>query len=79
MSFWFGNNQEFQYQVSMVKYPMFLMTEDFCPSRRNIEFMPSEDVSILPLINDLNFIQNKKVGDIPFALVSLRSSNKILI
>ncbi len=36
------------------------VSEDFCPSRRNIEFMPSEDVSILPLINELNFIQNKK-------------------
>jgi hypothetical protein len=42
------------------------VSEDFCPSRRNIEFMPSEDVSILPLINELNFIQNKKSWGYPF-------------
>ena len=42
------------------------VSEDFCPSRRNIEFMPSEDVSTLPLINDLNFIQNKKSWGYPF-------------
>lgn len=40
--------------------------EDFCPSRRNIEFSKSEDTSILPLINDLNFIQNKKSWGYPF-------------
>jgi hypothetical protein len=38
----------------------FLMSEDFCPSRRNINFLQSKDASILPLINDLDFIQNKK-------------------
>jgi len=42
------------------------VSEDFCPSRRNVEFMPSEDVSILPLIKDLNFIQNKKSWGYPF-------------
>jgi len=36
------------------------MTPDFCPSRRNIEFFSHQDLSILPLINDLEFIQNKK-------------------
>ena len=36
------------------------LSDNFCPSRRNIEFYQSKDVSILPLINDLNFIQNKK-------------------
>jgi hypothetical protein len=46
-------------------YP-FQMTEDFCPSRRNIEFLKSEDISILPLINELDFIQNKKSWGYPF-------------
>jgi len=44
----------------------FQVTEDFCPSRRNIEFLPSKEVSILPLINDLDFIQNKKSWGYPF-------------
>ena len=44
----------------------FLVSEDFCPSRRNIEFMPAGDVSILPLIPGLNFIQNKKSWGYPF-------------
>ncbi len=44
----------------------FQMTSDFCPSRRNIDFFESEDVSILPLIGELNFIQNKKSWGYPF-------------
>lgn len=38
----------------------FRVSEDFCPSRRNISFLPSRDVSILPLIHELHFIPNKK-------------------
>ena len=44
----------------------FRVSEDFCPSRRNIEFLQSEDVSILSLIDDLDFIQNKKSWGYPF-------------
>lgn len=44
----------------------FQMSEDFCPSRRNIEFFPGIDVSILPLIDQLDFIQNKKSWGYPF-------------
>jgi len=44
----------------------FQMTPDFCPSRRNIEFFESKDISILPLINRLDFIQNKKSWGYPF-------------
>lgn len=44
----------------------FKMSEDFCPSRRKIDFFESEDVSILPLIDDLTFIQNKKKWGAPF-------------
>lgn len=44
----------------------FQMSGDFCPSRRNIEFLPGKDVSILPLIPGLSFIQNKKSWGYPF-------------
>lgn len=42
------------------------MTEDFCPSRRNIRFFESKDTSILPLIEHLGFIKNKKKWGYPF-------------
>jgi len=42
------------------------MSENFCPSRRNIAFFQNRDIPILPLINDLNFIKNKKSWGYPF-------------
>jgi hypothetical protein len=36
------------------------MSEDFVPYRRSMKFFPCHDVSILPLIDDLEFIENKK-------------------
>jgi predicted RNA-binding protein len=42
------------------------MTDDFSPYRRKIDFLPSKEVSILPLINELQFIQNKKSWGYPF-------------
>lgn len=44
----------------------FRVSEDFFPSRRSIEFFQCDDTSILPLINDLDFIQNKKSWGYPF-------------
>lgn len=44
----------------------FQVSEDFCPSRCDIEFLQCKDTSILPLINDLQFIQNKKSWGYPF-------------
>ena len=44
----------------------FQVSENFCPSRRNIEFLQSQDTSILPLIESLDFIQNKKSWGYPF-------------
>lgn len=38
----------------------FQMTKDFCPARRNISFFDSNSTSILPLIDNLEFIRNKK-------------------
>ncbi|HEX8548458.1 MAG TPA: EVE domain-containing protein [Cytophagaceae bacterium] len=62
--------QEFT-AVGIVKddevYP-FQMTAEFCPFRRNIEFYKSEDVSILPMIDELEFIQNKKKLGIPISI-----------
>jgi EVE domain len=42
------------------------MTENFKPFRRNIEFMKCEEVPISPLVNDLEFIPNKKSWGYPF-------------
>lgn len=53
-------------QVKDIEIYQFQISEIFCPSRRNIDFLESEDVSILPLINDLEFIQNKKSWGMPF-------------
>ena len=53
-------------QVKDDEVYQFQMTPDFCPSRRNIEFFSHQDLSILPLINDLEFIQNKKSWGYPF-------------
>ncbi|QCX37372.1 EVE domain-containing protein [Aureibaculum algae] len=50
------DDEIYQHQVS----------EDFYPSRRAIEFLQCKDASILPLINDLQFIQNKKSWGYPF-------------
>jgi hypothetical protein len=36
------------------------MTESFIPFRRNIKFQECHEASILPLINKLDFITNKK-------------------
>jgi len=44
----------------------FRVSDDFCPSRRNIEFLRSEDISIFPLIDTLDFILNKKSWGYPF-------------
>ncbi len=44
----------------------FQMTADFCPSRRDVAFFEHNNTSILPLINDLEFIQNKQSWGYPF-------------
>jgi EVE domain len=38
----------------------------FIPFRRNVKFLPAQDVSILPLINDLTFIKDKTHWGAPF-------------
>ena len=53
-------------QVKDDKIYQFQMTADFCTFRRNIDFYESNDISIIPLIDDLDFIQNKKHWGYPF-------------
>lgn len=36
------------------------MSEDFIPYRRNVKFYECKEISIIPLIQDLDFITNKK-------------------
>ncbi|WP_316634578.1 EVE domain-containing protein [uncultured Flavobacterium sp.] len=44
----------------------FQMTEKFIPYRRNIQFVECNEVSIIPLIENLEFIPNKKLWGYPF-------------
>lgn len=44
----------------------FQMSENFIPFRRNIEFLESKECSIIPLIEKLTFITNKKSWGYPF-------------
>ncbi|MEA5426603.1 EVE domain-containing protein [Arcicella lustrica] len=63
-------------QVKDDEVYQFQMSPDFCPSRRNIEFFSHQDLSILPLINDLEFIQNKKSWGYPFRFGILEINEK---
>lgn len=42
------------------------MSPTFTPFRIDIDFLPSKEISILPLIEDLTFIQNKQKWGYPF-------------
>ena len=42
------------------------MGNDFVPFRRKVQFLPSKDVSILPLIDELIFIKDKTHWGAPF-------------
>ena len=46
-------------------YP-FQMSDDFIPYRRNVKFFPAKELSILPLLDSLTFIQDKKKWGFPF-------------
>lgn len=46
-------------------YP-FQMSENFIAFRRNIAYLEFEEYSIIPLINELDFIENKKMWGYPF-------------
>lgn len=61
-------------------YP-YQITSDFCPFRRNITFYASQDVSILPLIKYLDFIENKKYWSYPlrFGFLEIKQHDFSLI
>lgn len=48
------------------KVYLFEMSESFHPFRRNIQFFACKECSIIPLIPELDFIQNKKSWGYPF-------------
>jgi hypothetical protein len=53
-------------QVQDDEVYQFQMTENFKPFRRNVDFLECVESSIIPLINDLEFIPNKKYWGYPF-------------
>ncbi len=53
-------------QVNDEDVYQFKMTENFEPFRRNINFHKCKEISILPLIENLEFIKNKKSWGFPF-------------
>jgi len=54
----------------------FQLSEEFIPFRRNVKFFPSNEVSIIPLISELDFIQNKKSWGYPFRFGLLKIGEK---
>lgn len=54
----------------------FQMTETFIPFRRNIEFYDCRECPIIPLIDELDFIENKKFWGYPFRYGHFEISEK---
>jgi len=52
------------------------MTEDFNPFRRKIQFMAAKECAIIPLIGELDFIQNKQKWGYPFRFGLFEISQK---
>ena len=52
------------------------MFENFEPYRRKVKFLECSETEIKPLINDLDFIQNKKSWGYPFRYGLLEISKK---
>ncbi|HEY2811379.1 MAG TPA: EVE domain-containing protein [Rhabdochlamydiaceae bacterium] len=44
----------------------FQMSDDFIPYRRNVKFFSTKELPILPLLDSLTFIQDKKKWRFPF-------------
>ena len=57
----------------------FCMSENFVPWRRDVNFFKSKDVDINPLIDQLDFIQNKSRWGFPFRWGCLEISEKDFI
>lgn len=70
-------------QIANEQVYQFQMAEDFIPYRRDVNFYECDEVSILPLIDELSFIQNKKSWGYPFRFgfleITERDFNKISV
>ncbi len=53
-------------QIQEGKPYSFQMSSDFTPFRRDVNFMPCKEISILPLIEELDFIQDNRRWGFPF-------------
>jgi predicted RNA-binding protein len=53
-------------QVKDEEVYQYQMSENFAPFRRNIQFLECVDTPIIPLINELEFITDKKSWGYPF-------------
>lgn len=53
-------------KVKNDKVYQFELSPDFCPFRLDIEFFQARDISILPLIDNLELIPNKQKWGYPF-------------
>ncbi|TGK42307.1 EVE domain-containing protein [Leptospira andrefontaineae] len=54
----------------------FQMSADFCPFRRNVKYYPTQEADILPLVDSLDFIKNKKSWGFPFRFGFLEIGSK---
>jgi predicted RNA-binding protein len=52
------------------------VTKDFTPFRRKVSYLPSKDISIIPLIPLLSFIKNKSSWGYPFRFGLLEISEQ---
>ncbi|MDP1975167.1 MAG: EVE domain-containing protein [Alphaproteobacteria bacterium] len=67
----FGENEPYRHftaigQISAGEPYQFQMNAHFIPWRRNVKFHQAKDASILPLIEKLSFIHDKKYWGFPF-------------
>lgn len=67
----FGKKEPYRHftaigQISKEDPYQFQMNAHFTPWRRNVTFHKAKDASILPLIENLLFIHNKKYWGLPF-------------
>lgn len=53
-------------QIAQDTIYQYAMSADFVPFRRDVNFYEAQEVSILPLIENLNFITDKKHWGYPF-------------
>jgi hypothetical protein len=53
-------------QITGDKPYAFRMSDDFIPYRIDVKFFPGQETPIIPLLDELSFIQDKKKWGFPF-------------